>query len=229
MQLAVFFPIYERSDEWYDTSISRLSDHFTEDITPSGPIFAIEILEGSAQEGNPDYRPDVAVVSQGYTVEWTNSDSVAHTVTSAEDFGETFDSSLMSAGDVFTLDTNNLEIGEYEYLCIVHPWMVATLVIEEPKEPQKVSIPQGAGIPDDGQIYYDPQVIDVTVGTTISWDNMDTTIHTVTSGQVPEADGLFDSEMMAAGDSFEFTFTDAGSYDYYCTFHPWMLGTVNVE
>ena len=201
----------------------------TEDITPSGPIFAIEILEGSAQEGNPDYRPDVAVVSQGYTVEWTNSDSVAHTVTSAEDFGETFDSSLMSAGDVFTLDTNNLEIGEYEYLCIVHPWMVATLVIEEPKEPQKVSIPQGAGIPDDGQIYYDPQVIDVTVGTTISWDNMDTTIHTVTSGQVPEADGLFDSEMMAAGDSFEFTFTDVGSYDYYCTFHPWMLGTVNVE
>ena len=201
----------------------------TEDITPSGPIFAIEILEGSAQEGNPDYRPDVAVVSQGYTVEWTNSDSVAHTVTSAEDFGETFDSSLMSAGDVFTLDTNNLEIGEYEYLCIVHPWMVATLVIEEPKEPQKVSIPQGAGIPEDGQIYYDPQVIDVTVGTTISWDNMDTTIHTVTSGQVPEADGLFDSEMMAAGDSFEFTFTDAGSYDYYCTFHPWMLGTVNVE
>ena len=201
----------------------------TEDITPSGPIFAIEILEGSAQEGNPDYRPDVAVVSQGYTVEWTNSDSVAHTVTSAEDFGETFDSSLMSAGDVFTLDTNNLEIGEYEYLCIVHPWMVATLVIEEPKEPQKVSIPQGAGIPEDGQIYYDPQVIDVTVGTTISWDNMDTTVHTVTSGQVPEADGLFDSEMMAAGDSFEFTFTDAGSYDYYCTFHPWMLGTVNVE
>jgi len=201
----------------------------TEDITPSGPIFAIEIIEGSAQEGNPDYSPDVAVVSQGYTVEWTNSDAVAHTVTSAEDFGETFDSSLMSAGDVFTLDTNNLEIGEYEYLCIVHPWMVATLVIEEPKEPQKVSIPQGAGIPDDGQIYYDPQVIDVTVGTTIAWDNMDTTIHTVTSGQVPEADGLFDSEMMAAGDSFEFTFTDAGSYDYYCTFHPWMSGTVNVE
>ena len=36
MQLAVFFPIYERSDEWYNTSVSRLSDHFTEDITPSG-------------------------------------------------------------------------------------------------------------------------------------------------------------------------------------------------
>ena len=47
--------------------------------------------------------------------------------------------------------------------------------------------------------------------------------------QVPEADGLFDSEMMSAGDVFEFTFTEVGSYDYYCTFHPWMVGTVNVE
>ncbi len=36
MQLAVFFPIYEISDEWYETSVSRLSDHLTEDITPSG-------------------------------------------------------------------------------------------------------------------------------------------------------------------------------------------------
>ncbi|NOQ44928.1 MAG: copper-binding protein, partial [Nitrosopumilus sp.] len=110
----------------------------TDDITPAGPIFAIQILEDSAQEGNPDYSPDVAIVTQGYVVEWTNDDSVAHTVTSAVDFGETFDSSLMSAGDVYTLDTTDLEIGEYEYLCIVHPWMVATLVIEEPKEPVRV-------------------------------------------------------------------------------------------
>jgi plastocyanin len=139
----------------------------TEDITPSGPIFAIQILEGSVQEGNPDYDPDVAIVQQGYTVEWTNVDSVAHTVTSTVDFGETFDSSLMNAGDVFTLDTNNLEIGEYEYLCIVHPWMVATLIIEESKEPTKVIIPEGAALPEDDQIYYDPQIIDVTVGTTI--------------------------------------------------------------
>jgi len=200
------------------------------EVAPAGPIFAIQILEDSIEEGNPDYEPDVAVALQGYTVEWTNADSVTHTVTSAVDFGETFDSGLMDAGDVFTLDTSNLEAGEYEYLCIVHPWMVATLVIEEPKEPVKVIIPDGAGIPEEGQIYYDPQVIDVTVGTTVVWDNLDSTVHTVTSGQPPvDSDGVFDSEMMASGDKFEFTFTDAGSQDYYCTFHPWMLGTVNVE
>jgi len=200
-----------------------------EDVTSSGPMFAVEILKDSAEEGNPDYAPDVATVTQGEIVEWTNADGAAHTVTSSVDFGETFDSSLMSPGDVFTLDTSDLEIGEHEYLCIVHPWMVATLIIEEPKAPIKVMIPQGAAIPEDGQIYYDPQVVDTTIGTTVAWDNTDSTVHTVTSGEAPEADGIFDSEMMTAGDMFEFTFTEAGSYNYYCTFHPWMVGTINVE
>jgi len=194
------------------------------------PIFAIQILPGSSEQENPDYNPDGAVVTQGHIVKWVNLDSVIHTVTSSVDFGETFDSGLMDADDLFMLDTTNLAAGEYEYMCIVHPWMVATLVIEEPKEPVTVTIPEGAGIPEDDQIYYDPQVIDVTVGTTIIWENLDNTVHTVTSGD-PNGGvtGVFDSEMMSAGDVFEFTFTAAGSQDYYCTFHPWMLGTVNVE
>ena len=58
----------------------------------TGPVFAIEILKGSAEQGNPDYDPDVAIVPQGFVVEWTNADSVAHTATSSADQGETFDS-----------------------------------------------------------------------------------------------------------------------------------------
>ena len=202
----------------------------TEEVMLTGPIFVIQILEGSSEEGNPDYKPDVAVVTQGHTIEWVNVDSVAHTVTSAVDFGDTFDSSIMNAGDVFMLDTTNLETGEYEYLCIIHPWMVATLAIEEPKEAIKVAIPEGAAIPEDDQIFYDPEVIDVTVGTTVTWENLDNTLHTATSGN-PDggADGVFDSDIMSAGDKFEFTFTDAGNYDYYCILHPWMVGTVSVE
>ena len=201
-----------------------------EDVAPTGPIFPIEILEGSLTEGNPDYEPDVAVVQQGHVVEWTNVDTVAHTVTSSADFGETFDSSLIDAGGVYTLDTSNLDAGEYEYFCIVHPWMVSTLIIEEPAPPVTVTIPNGAAIPDDGQIYYDPEVVQISVGTTIVWENLDNTVHTSTSG-TPDTgvDGLFDSETLAAGDTFEFTFTEAGSYDYYCIFHPWMVGIINVE
>jgi len=101
---------------------------------PMGKIFAISILAGSAEQGNPDYDPDTATISQGFVIEWTNNDEVMHTVTSSLDFGETFDSSILNAGERFLLDSNELDIGSYEYMCIVHPWMVASIVIEEPVE-----------------------------------------------------------------------------------------------
>ena len=101
---------------------------------PMSKIFAISILAGSAQQGNPDYDPDTATISQGFVIEWTNNDEVMHTVTSSLDFGETFDSSILNAGERFLLDSNELDIGSYEYMCVVHPWMVASIVIEEPVE-----------------------------------------------------------------------------------------------
>ena len=200
------------------------------DVEPAGPVFAITVLEGSSVQGEPDYDPDVAHVPKGHVIEWTNADTVAHTVTSSADFGETFDSSLFGAGEKFTLDTNTLDVGEYEYLCIVHLWMVSTLVIEEPKEDPKVVIPDGAGVQQDGQIYYDPEVINVDVGTTVVWDNVDSTLHTVTSGTPSDGpDGLFDSSIISAGDTYKYTFDVAGPIDYFCIVHPWMVGTVNVE
>ncbi len=105
-----------------------------EEIMPTGPVFGISILAGSAEQGNPDYEPDEAFVPQGHTIEWVNNDEMSHTVTSSIDFGETFDSGLLNAGDVFTLDSNKLDLGSYEYLCIVHPWMISTIVIDEPVE-----------------------------------------------------------------------------------------------
>ena len=101
---------------------------------PTGPVFAISILAGSAEQGNPDYDPDEALVSQGHIIEWIYQDEMSDIVTSSLDFGETFDSGLMNAGDSFLLDSNNLDLGSYEYLCIVHPWMISTIVIEEPVE-----------------------------------------------------------------------------------------------
>ena len=197
-----------------------------EEEAPKGPIYTIAILEGSSEKGNPDYDPDQANVPQGYVVEWINEDSVAHTVTSSDDLGETFDSGLLDAGAKFTLDTTDLAIGEYEYMCIVHPWMTALLLVEEPQEQVKVevSIPQGAGVQKVGQKYYDPELVTVSPGTTVEWINNDETIHTVTS-----KDELFDSELISAGDSYENTFTKEGSYDYFCIVHPWMEGTVIVE
>ncbi len=207
--------------------IPQVVEEVAEEEIAAGPTFAIEILKDSILEGNPDYGPDVATVPQGHTIEWTNADEIVHTVTSTEGFGELFDSSLISSGETFRLDTTELETGEYEYLCTLHAWMVATIIIEEPDESIRVAIPEGAAIQEDGQIYYEPEVIDVAAGTVVVWDNADSAIHTVTSQEGTTE--VFDSSMMAAGDVYEYTFTTAGNHDYFCTLHPWMTGTVNVE
>lgn len=200
-----------------------------EEIDSAGPMFAITILENSSTQGNPDYEPDIAHVPKGNIIEWTNADTVTHTVTSSVDFGDTFNSDMINAGEEFRLDTSKLGIGEYEYMCIVHPWMIATLIIEEPKEDVKVVIPQGAGTQKDGQIYFDPEVIQVPVGTTIIWENTDSVMHTVTSSTEEGQNGTFDSGMIAAGDSFKFAFNTPGKENYSCMVHPWMIGSVEIQ
>lgn len=207
-------------------------EEIVEDLTPTGPVYSISILAGSGEPGNPDYDPDVANIPQGHIIEWTNNDELAHTVTSSLDYGDTFDSGLFNAGETFQLDTSELALGEYEYICIVHPWMVATIIIEEPQEPviTEVIMPSGAGVQQIGQIYYDPQDISVSIGTTLQWINEDETIHTVTSGGVESGPtGIFDSSIIDAGNSFTHTFDSAGMFDYYCIVHPWMIGSVTVE
>ena len=210
-----------------DQDVSQEAAEEVEQGIPEGiPVYSISILEGSAEQGMPDYDPDVANVPQGHIIEWTNDDAVAHTVTSSLDFGETFDSGLMDAGGVYTLNTADLPLGEIEYMCVVHPWMIATIVIEEPKEPviETVIMPEGSGIQQPGQIYYDPEVITIAAGTTVVWENADSMIHTVTA-----VEGEFDSEMISAGGSYEHVFNEPGNFDYFCIVHPWMEGTVTVE
>jgi plastocyanin len=210
-------------------------EEMIEETTEVMPIMAdqsISILPDSSKQGNPDYEPDVVTVPQGYLIEWTNNDNVTHTVTSSLDVGETFDSNLIDAGAKFLLDTSDLALGEYEYMCIVHPWMTATIVLEESKEPITVDviIPAGASTQKIDQLYYDPQDITVSIGTTVKWINNDETMHTVTSGTLELGpSGIFDSSILNAGSSFEHTFSSAEIVDYYCIVHPWMTGSVTTE
>ncbi len=70
---------------------------------------------------------------------------------------------------------------------------------------------------------YSPMELEVKVGTTVTWINMDYVPHTVTADN-----GAFDSGMMANGAQFSFTFNEPGTYTYICTYHPNMTGTVVV-
>lgn len=72
-------------------------------------------------------------------------------------------------------------------------------------------------------VKYEPATLTVQQGDTVVWVNKDPFPHTVT---VP---GAFDSRSIAAGGSWRFMARKAGIYDYICTFHPNMKGTLKVE
>jgi plastocyanin len=67
-------------------------------------------------------------------------------------------------------------------------------------------------------------VLTIPVGTTVTWTNEDSTMHTATA-----VDGSFDSGYLDQGESFSFTFEAPGEYEYLCTPHPWMRAKVIVE
>lgn len=78
--------------------------------------------------------------------------------------------------------------------------------------------------------FYSPNIISIKAGEVLTFDNIDANFHTVTSGtQEYGPDGTFDSGLLKAGDTFELTLDKPGTYQYYCTIHPNMVGTIIVS
>jgi plastocyanin len=71
---------------------------------------------------------------------------------------------------------------------------------------------------------FGPQRLTVKAGTTITWTNDDDIPHTVASSTK-----AFKSKVLDSEDKFSFTFTTAGVYEYFCSLHPHMTGTIVVE
>src|SRR5579859_1130173 len=70
---------------------------------------------------------------------------------------------------------------------------------------------------------FTPAELTVKVGDTVTWTNHDDIPHTVVSA------GKFRSKAMDTDNSFSFTFTSAGDYQYFCSLHPHMTGMIKVE
>jgi len=69
----------------------------------------------------------------------------------------------------------------------------------------------------------------INVGDEVIWTNTDSAKHTVSSGgDLTAPDLLFDSKLLENGDSFSYTFLDAGTFPYFCMVHPWAVGKVIV-
>ena len=67
----------------------------------------------------------------------------------------------------------------------------------------------------------------VSVGTAITWVNRDSASHTSTSRV--GSPGRWNSRGLRTGESFTFTFNEQGTYQYFCSIHPRMTGTVTVN
>ncbi|HYF12221.1 MAG TPA: plastocyanin/azurin family copper-binding protein [Actinomycetota bacterium] len=73
-----------------------------------------------------------------------------------------------------------------------------------------------------------PDVLEVVVGTEVTWTNQDDIEHTATSGTPDSPDGTFDGELDGSGARFTFTFEDAGVFAYFCDVHQGMRGEIRV-
>ena len=94
-----------------------------------------------------------------------------------------------------------------------------------------VSMPAGTSVPgcEETNACYIPASASIAVGGIVTWSNDDTAAHTVTSGSPTGGpSGVFDSSLVMGGKTFQHTFTNTGTVDYFCMVHPWMVGTVKV-
>src|SRR6266487_1991427 len=126
--------------------------------------------------------------------------------------------SVHSSGGLLTLAVAGFVVG----MLIAGAIGAGVILRMIPEIPADIEIvPDAINVP----IAYSPNVFTVSVGATVTWINRDMTAHTVTSNVT----GQFDSGTMTTGQTWGFTFTQAGTYYYFCTFHPQMTGTIVVQ
>lgn len=207
-----------------------------------GPSGTQSSLPSTCDAYSPN--PTRLVAGVNNSVIFDNVDTAVHTATA---YDNSFDTGILNGGQL----SNPIVIdkpGESTYFCAVHPWMKGELIVlpgtgtpgvettsvttasatSPPASTTSgviVSMIEGSGI-DQSSPGYLPEAITVVIGvnSTVTWSNDDTSPHTVT-----DRNGAFDSANMNSGATFTFTFTTAGKYEYYCVYHPWMIGTVVVK
>ena len=95
----------------------------------------INILEGASIQGSPDYDPDELTASAGAEVTVVNQDTVPHTVTSGTgpqdpNSAQLFDTSLINGGESATVSLAQVNPGQYDYYCMVHPYMTGKITVQ---------------------------------------------------------------------------------------------------
>ena len=198
----------------------------TIDGTPFTATFAVNalvlpseirnIISGTTEAGDADVAEEGGGVATEETADVEETGDVGTENTTASDV-----EGVTEEGEVSTTGEETEGAGD----------AAATSVTAS--EEVVVRIPQGASeLTDDA---YTPNPVEINTGDTVVWVNDDITSHTATSGTSGSGPtGMFggtdDSPEIIGpeGDTQSFTFEEAGEFDYYCTLHPNMVGTVIV-
>lgn len=102
-----------------------------------------------------------------------------------------------------------------------------------------VIIVPGSSSPSNSQFFI-PNILNISAGATVTWTNDDLIsykpfqveqLHTVTSGSIESGSIGVESKskFLAAGETFQHTFDTRGTFDYFCTIHPFMTGRIIVS
>ena len=102
-----------------------------------------------------------------------------------------------------------------------------------PADPAPPSPPPASRAIDISDFRFGPSSVTVAVGGTVTWRNIGPSAHTTTSDSGVWSSGQLGSPGggiygTGSGESFNRVFQQAGTYEYHCSIHPQMKGTVTV-
>ena len=106
--------------------------------------------------------------------------------------------------------------------------LLVTLILMSPPVAQPATTGNGAGVVIQ-TFQFKPTPLAVKAGTPVVWTNNDDIEHTVTAGTPESRDERFNASLAGKGATFSHTFTQPGTYTYFCTRHQSMRGEIRVN
>jgi plastocyanin len=126
----------------------------------------------------------------------------------------------MKAGKIWEIISTTMILVSFVFLAVLALNCSSKSNSVTGNETNKVTIQGNAFLPDS---------LEVSMGTTVTWTNLDSYAHTVTSGTPDAPTTLFDSGNISSNGTFSHTFNTTGSFVYHCKIHTYMRGKIIVQ
>jgi len=108
-------------------------------------------------------------------------------------------------------------------LALMLPLALATVLVLHPTRAKSEDKASALEVRVDN-FTFGPDMLTVPVNSTVTWVNKDDLPHTIAS-----TDGVFKSKALDTEDKYSYTFAKAGTYAYFCSIHPKMVGKIVVQ